>query len=218
MQELDRELLRGARGVLGWSVADLAYHSGVSAPTISSFEQDAAGRRGSTLSQKTILKINAAFERFGVEITQDGIQKKDLRSFILKGDDANKQLLDDIFETLKDTGGEILIFGLSEPEPGNPNFEKVLSHIERLKKAGITERILIQKGDRNLVAPKEWYRWYRGKDFNAYPFQLYGSKIAMIDWGPPEKIVVVDHTHFAETYRVMFDALWEYGERVVISK
>jgi transcriptional regulator with XRE-family HTH domain len=218
MENLDRDILRGARGVLGWSVAELAKQARVSASTISSFEQNALGRQGSILSQKTIQKICTAFEKSGVQITANGIQKKDIKYAIFRGEDANKRLLDDIYESLKGTKQEILICGLSEAKPGDANYDFVVSHVERLKKAGVTERILIRKGDTNLIAPLEWYRWFPTKKFNSSPFQLYGNKIAMIDWGPPEKIVVVDHEHFAETYRVMFDALWDVAERVVVRK
>jgi transcriptional regulator with XRE-family HTH domain len=218
MQFLDKNMLRGARGILGWSVNDLAQHSGVSAATINSFEQDSISRRGSKLSQTTILKILETFERSGIEITQDGIRKKDLKSYILEGDDANKHLLNDVYNTLKDAGGEVLVSGFTETKPGDKDYDFIVAHVERLKKAGIKERLLIQKGDRNLIAPTEWYRWFPDEEFNTYPFQLYGTKIAMIDWGPPQKIIVIDHKHFAHTYRAMFNAIWNRASPVILER
>jgi transcriptional regulator with XRE-family HTH domain len=216
--QLDREILRGARGILGWSVAELAAKSNVSVATINSFEQNSVSRRGAKLSQTTVLKILYALENAGIEVTEDGVRRKDLKSFVLRGEDANKLLLDDIYKTLKDKGGEVLISGLSENKPGDATYELVVSHVNRLKKTGITERLLIAKGDTNLIAPKEWYRWFPDDQFNTSPFYLYGNRLALAEWEAPQKVIVIDNPNLAKTYRVMFDAIWKRALPVVLKK
>lgn len=56
---------RAARGLLGWSLQDLAARSGISYESLSRFEN------GRPLRQSTATKIVAAFEAEGVELLAD---------------------------------------------------------------------------------------------------------------------------------------------------
>ncbi len=60
--------VKAARALLGWSQADLAKHSGVSAPTIGRLEaEDSHGPIGGRAN--TGAKLRAALETAGVEFT-----------------------------------------------------------------------------------------------------------------------------------------------------
>ena len=63
-------LCRAARGLLGWSVADLADASGVSARSIHTVER--APGIPLTMNIRTLQKLQAAFEAAGVEIIEPG--------------------------------------------------------------------------------------------------------------------------------------------------
>lgn len=63
MPKLTAAATRAARGLLKWSMRDLAEHAGVSLPTVLKLESDKA------VSADTADKIVAALERHGVEIT-----------------------------------------------------------------------------------------------------------------------------------------------------
>jgi transcriptional regulator with XRE-family HTH domain len=56
--------LKAARALLGWSQRDLAEKSGVSLPTIASWEQDEGELGGRDATRK---KLFAAFKRAGVK-------------------------------------------------------------------------------------------------------------------------------------------------------
>jgi transcriptional regulator with XRE-family HTH domain len=62
---LTPEASRAARGLLNWSLKDLAEHAGVAFTTISQFEN------GRPPYEATVAKIMAAFEAHGVELVAD---------------------------------------------------------------------------------------------------------------------------------------------------
>ena len=196
---------RGARGILNWSQLDLAERCRNTVATVSAFENGAA------VSQKTIEKVFSVFDSAGIAfLDDDGVKRRNTITVrTLNGDDANYRLLDDVYFSLKDAGGEVLIAGLKEPGKDQAVLRShVEKHVQRLKAAGITERILIEEGDTDLIAPPEWYRWLPKGNFLDHPFQLYGSKLALITWGPPQQIIVIDHAEAAESFRGLFNFAW----------
>lgn len=203
------EQIRGARAMLNWFQAELADRSGVAKDTIMRIET------GKTTPQKdTLEKIVHAFELAGIEFTKDGIKKGDTIT-VLEGQNINFQILDDIYSRLKDEGGEVLIAGLTEVSPDDTQrYEFLKKHIERLQKAGISERILIEDGNTNFVAPKTWYRYLPKNKFNNTPFQVYADRIVMKEWGPPERMVIIQNVRFAETLRNLFDLVWDQAKPI----
>ena len=132
---------RMARAFLNWSQPELAKRCGLATMTISKFEKD----DGTTPETKTVEKIAVVFQMAGVSFFEDGgVKPKDNLVTVLEGPDANARLLEDIYDTLKGTGGEVLIAGLTEYNPAvNPEGHAfVKGHIQRLMESGISERIL----------------------------------------------------------------------------
>lgn len=196
---------RMARAYLQWSQPELADRAGLAVMTVSKFEKG-DGHTGND----TIAKIAGVFELAGLEMLPGGgVTPSRGLVTVLEGPDANYRVMEDAFHTLKSRGGEILIAGLSEaPVADTERRAFVTDHIAKLQSAGISERILIKHGDRNLLAPREWYRWLPVEATMGAPFHLYGNKIAMKDLGPPQRIVVVEEAVFAATVRGLFDAVW----------
>ena len=201
---------RAARGLLNWTQPNLSERCGVSANTISAFE---AGRGA---AQKTIKKIFTVLDNAGIEFLEgDGVKRRTSTVFILEGDDANLRLIDDVYHTLKQAGGEVLIAGIKEAGSDNPKLrDHLLKHIDRLKAANITERILVEEGDTDFIAPPHWYRWLPKGYFTDQPFQLYGTKLALITWGPPQNIIVIDHDKIAASFRNLFNFAWDRAQLV----
>jgi DNA-binding XRE family transcriptional regulator len=63
------EQLRAARAMLGWSMEELAARSGVSARTIARCE---TGEGVPLVSVRTLRRLVQAYEREGIEFTQNG--------------------------------------------------------------------------------------------------------------------------------------------------
>ncbi len=203
---------RMARACLGWTQQDLADRADVAWNTIRNFETDS--KRSDT---RTVGKIAAAFEMADIQFLEgDGVRPRADWITIIEGPDANRQLLEDIYHRLSATGGgEVLIAGLTEVPEDDIDARRFLQgHIERLQAAAISERILLRNGDTNLVAPRSWYRWADSADFGDTPFQLYGERIALIEWGPPQRVVLIDHPQFAATFRNLFNSVWKLSAPV----
>ncbi len=200
--------LRAALELLKWrpQAEVLAARSGVKIGTLNKY---LAAEGPERLGPANQAKIAKTMTLAGIEfLDTGGVQPKPVLT-VLEGDDVNNLVLDDIYYSLKDTGGEVLICGLSEIPPEDERYADVKAHVERLQDAGITERILIEKGDTNLIAPTEWYRSLPQNNFNNAPYQIYGNKIALKNWGPPQRIIVIEDEQLAVTMRTTFNYLWD---------
>jgi transcriptional regulator with XRE-family HTH domain len=201
--------IRAARGILNWSQGDLADKTGISATSIGSIEKGQSQPRESTLGA-----IQSAFENAGLEfLPGSGVRMKDEMIDIWEGSEALDSLLDDIYKTLMDKGGVVSLFGVEEhTNEDTEENRKLKAHIERLEDANITERIILRKGDRNMLAKPDWYRWIPEQYFSPYPFILYENKLAMLNWGPPVRVLIIDSTLYASTFKKIFDFLWEKAD------
>ncbi|MGB0720564.1 MAG: helix-turn-helix domain-containing protein, partial [Bdellovibrionales bacterium] len=152
---ITREQCRAARGLLGLKQTELAEACGVSKTAITNFESGIFNPRADTMAQ-----IFQSFHKMGIEFIGDyGVQKRRNRFEVLDDPDALTTLWDDIFQTLKNKGGEVLISNLSEAAAFNKHPEKLKAHIERLKAHNITERLLVCEGDTFFIQDISCYRW-----------------------------------------------------------
>lgn len=213
-QIITADQCRAARAYLNWSQPELAERSGLTVNPILNFEKDG----GAKPAARTMDRIVRAFLLAGIVFTvTGGIERQNTLVTVLEGENANAELLEDIFHTLKAKGGEVLIAGLAEPGDENaPLRDFIRSHLSRLQSVGISERILIEEGDTNIIAPPDWYRWVSGENFSTTPFQLYGDKLAMIDWGPPQQITILHHPLYAQTFRTLFEQVWQTSQPVQV--
>jgi transcriptional regulator with XRE-family HTH domain len=176
---------------------------------------DIIANKGS-IREATLDKIRNVLELHGIEfLPGEGVRKKDRLVETYEGEDANKKLLDDVYKTLRDVGGEVLIAGLDERKViGDLEEPFLLAHMERLNKANITERLLICKGDTYLVAPEESYRWIDSKFFSPYPLYIYGPKMALVSWAPAGRCAIIHDDAFAESARRLFNFVWQHAEKL----
>ncbi len=201
---ITREQCRAARGLLGWTQQDLANHAGMSKTAINNYE------RGSDIRAESLQSIRDAFEHADIEFVGDyGVQRRRDTVKILRGDDALPQLWDDIFETLKNKGGEVLIANLDEKRSEGSDPEKLARHLKRLKSHGITERLLVCEGDAYFLQPAHYYRWLPREIYEASMTSfIYGDKMALQLWGESMIILVQSQAaHNAERQR--FEFLWK---------
>lgn len=196
---------RAARGLLKWSQPDLSQYSGVNVQTISGFEKEI-----NTPTQRTLLKITSAFEKEGVELTSNnGVRKFDTNIKVLNGEEGIKGLFDDIYENSLPRKYDILIANNEEPTKRHGVMDYLDRHLERLKEAGIKERILCREGDTNFLGPVSAYRWVPEKYFCNCPTFIYGNKVAMLIWGPPAKVTIISNSQYAESIRNLFYHAWD---------
>lgn len=201
--------IRGARGVLNWSQGDLSERTGISATSIGSIENGLTQPRDSTLQL-----IQKAFEDAGIEfLPNDGIRKKTGEVRVLSGRTGFWQFYEDIYETLSQFPGEVVVHNVDERK-----FEKWLgadnlkTHIERMKSIeGVTYKILLQEGDDYYLATPDYstYRWIPTMFFSSVPFYVYGQKLAILLFDAEPTVIILDYPSVTEAYRRHFHAFWD---------
>ena len=205
------EQIRAARALLGWSQSDLADQAGLSQTGIARIENGT-----NQPNSQTIAKIEAAFDKADVEFLDDsGVRKVKDRLKILEGKNSLQQLQDDIYHTLSGKGGEVLLLGMDEVSPDEKaDYEYTKMHIERLRKAGIKERILVENTEDNYLAPKEWYKTMSAEYFCPHTVFIYDTKIALTLREPHFRVLILDNPFFAECLKTFFNFIWDHAEKV----
>ncbi len=198
--------IRAARALLNWNQTQLADMAGIARSSIKNIENEITAPR-----LDSAVAIQQAFENHGVEfLPGSGVRLRNEMVTVLEGEDANDKLLNDVYSTLSGTGGEVLITGVREiTDKDSAEFKRMAAHVERLDKINVTERILLEEGDDHYIAPWECYRWIPKEYFSPVPFQLYGNKLALISWGPPQQIVIIENSLFAASFRDLFNFAWD---------
>lgn len=208
---MDVKQLRAALGLLNWENADLAKKAEVQANTISFITNEKRQAR-----QATMEKIQKIFEEEGIEFLPDsGVRLKSRVVTTHEGPDANKLLIEDLYNTLQAKGGEILTAHLDE---GNSirdlDLSWIAEQIRKRKEAGITHRMIVQENDPNLIPPFDNYHCVPEKYFSQYPLFVYGSKLALLSWEPSPRVVIIDDARFADSARKLFEFMWDKSKPV----
>ncbi len=199
---------RAGRALLDWTLEDLARASGLSRTSLNTFEQGTSNAKADTYRM-----IREAFERAGVEfLGSEGLRMQSDVLKMLQGDTCYEQLLDDVFDTLKDTGGEILICSVDERKAYHLYPEKLTAHFKRLKTARITERMLAQENDTFFLQPIDCYRWIPAAFFSstAQTF-IYGHKIAIKSW-TSKMVIIMGNKDAADAERKRFEFIWQHAK------
>jgi transcriptional regulator with XRE-family HTH domain len=201
--------IRAARGLIGWTQADLAAAANLSRSTVAAIEKETANPTLDILN-----RIRAEFENRQVEfLTQEGVRFRQPTIQYDDQPDANRRLLEDIYGVASEykfntSIGDILIFGLKEEDSENSLGDYLEEHIERLKQAGLEEKILCSPDTRTFVAPRAWYRVLPEFDSAQSPIHIYGDKIAVLQWRPKEIVFIVESKPIATAFRAMFYQIW----------
>jgi transcriptional regulator with XRE-family HTH domain len=207
--------IRGARGILNWSQGDLSDRTDISATSIGSIENGLTQPRESTLSI-----IQKSFEDAGIEfLSNDGIRKKTGEVKIFQGRAAFWDFYEDIYHTLNETPGEVVVSNVDERK-----FEKWLGadnlavHVARIKNLkGISYKILLREGDDYFLATPDFgeYKWMPTEFFSSVPFYVYGQKLAILLFDAEPTVIVLDYPSVADAYRAQFQAFWEISKNAV---
>jgi transcriptional regulator with XRE-family HTH domain len=210
---LDARQIKAARALVDWSQDDLAAASTLSVATIRKLELGHISPRG-----KTTRLIRDAFENAGLEFLEpDGVRHRPEDIRIYHGDEGAKAFYDDVYETAKKKGGDIVIVQPSE----RTHFSGILKdyramHMERM--TAIKDQVHVKcilTEDRNDL-PAAGYVEYRSisKHYvDSVPFYVYDDKYAIIilEAAPSPKIVVFQSRAVAEAFRHQFYSMWEKG-------
>ena len=206
---IDDKQLRAARALLDWSQDTLASKAGIARATVKNIEN------GTTLPRmESANAIRTTLEGAGIEfLSGSGVRIRDNMIQTFEGKSAARLLVEDIYETLRDKGGEILIAFLDEERGIKDLGEEFLAEQgEKRRKANITHRLLIHPDEKNIIAPLETYRIIPPEYFSHHPFFVYGQKLALLSLEPTARVVILTDERFAHSARLLFNFVWDRTE------
>lgn len=211
------EQIKAARALLKWTQKELAEHAGLHDDQVHSFE---AGR---TRSLDVLEAIHKTFLKHGLAFIDDGVVRRKYEIRSLHGQQGFWDFYDDIYETMRDHGGDIFVHNVDESLfvkwLTQPFWKKHSARMKKLRK--FDQKIIIREGDTNFVADFEstQYRWASARDFTPTPFYLYGPKLAMIVFAENTvDVFIIDQPDITKSYRDLFMIAWERAKPVTAGK
>lgn len=200
--------IRAARSLLEWKADDLAKKAGLTRVTVSKIEADLVQPQ-----EKTMASIIRAFDLHGVEFLEDEgvrVRKNQLRVF--SGKTGYKQYLDHIYLALKDAGGRICQFNLSDSKNLPYADEYAAEHMARMEKIeGLDARVLTIHGDHSFPAKYCAYRWLDQKNKVLIPYYVYGDYVSMSTYKSHSNIQIVSiySKLLSARYVDQFNLFWD---------
>lgn len=202
------EQCRAARGLVSWTQQDLAEASGLSKTAINNFEKG-----HSDIKSDSLRAIRLAFESVDIEfLGTSGLRKRTENLEIFRGEYAFEELLDDIFETLKSQGGEILISNSAGALSTKTTPQKIKQHIERMRNHSITERVINPSDSQGDWGKTQSCRVLSQDTFTAHMCSfIYGGKVAFMLWDNGI-IISINSTEASNSERRRFEFMWNDAE------
>ncbi len=201
--------IKAARALLGWTQRDLATHSGVALASVANLEQGKGKAKG-----KIYEAVLATLDREGIEFTPEPgvrLRREKFQFRLLEGRESVLELWDDVFAALGPTGGEVLISGIDERVWLKNYKTEMPFFIKRQFAFNVKPRILIAEGDTFVLVGPEVYRAVPRVVFHQVPFYVYADRFAIVNWGPPQRILLVQNALIAETFRRQFEVNYAMG-------
>lgn len=203
--------IRGARGLLGWSMEELAEKTGVTRITIRQIEAETTQPQERTLSS-----ILTAFDKEGIEFQDNEgvcIRKHQMRTY--SGKAGYRQLLDHIYETIKN-GGRIRQFNFGDARYVSIADDYAATHIQRMEDIeGLDARVLVQEGEIGDPVSYCSYRILDASFADMAPWYLYGDTLILplTDGGNKRECVTIQSKQVAERYVREFELFWNIGNK-----
>lgn len=206
---ITKEQIQAARGYLGWDRPKLSEESGVSITHIANIEN---GKTESPRA-KTVNAIERVFVKNGIGFKDGGVFPKENTIYELHGQQGFWDFYDDVYETVKEQGGDLLVHNVEEAVFIKWLGDRKELHRERMSQLdNFQQKVTLKEGDTNFStdfgAPE--YRWITAEQFSPTPFYVYGSKLAMFMFKEDDvDIIVIDHPQITESYTKDFWNTWE---------
>jgi len=203
--------IRAARAMLDWPTSKLAEKTSLTVNGINKIE------RGHVIAQRdTIERIQAVFEKAGVEfLPGSGIRRKDQMVVSYEGIDYRKNLLRDVYETLRNTGGEFLAAHMDEGQAiDDIGRDFVMDQLKKRRKAGISHRMLVRADDKGLIPRYDTYHILPEPYFSLYPLWIFGSRLGLSSRKYAPKSIVINNTRMADSAKKLFDFVWDHTKVV----
>ncbi len=204
--------IKAARTLLEWDQSNLAKVSGLSLATITNLEQGKGHIKAVTRET-----VQRALEGAGIEFTPDPgvrLRREKFSQTYWEGHDSIPKVFMDIEATIGRSGGEVLLSGVDESLWIKKYRKELKEMLNRRADMNISQRLLICEGDNLVTVTPEKYRAIPKILFQQTPYYVYADKVAIINWGPPQRILLIQSSGVAETFRRQFEFNWKLGKRL----
>lgn len=182
---------RAARGLLGYTQADLAKKAGMSKTGLNNFESGKSSMKSTT--QKALKK---ALEDSGIDFTKgEGVRLRTNETILLQGNGSAEALYEHILENAQDS--------LSVYHNNVEEIESVLSRLE-----SVLPRIILSTHEQKSFGSRSNIRFLEKTSANiGNPKFIYGNFVAMV-MAEGQTIVIVVSEDTAEAELSQFDIVW----------
>ena len=203
--------LRMARAHLNVTQAEVARHTGVAVPTITSIE----GETTQNPKTATLDALKTYYESKGIVFTDDkGIRPVSARFRHLQGTDGFRALMDDVYEQANQKGGKIRLWN------ARPDYfiqwlgkDWYAAHTKRMQTIlhKISFNVTCEEGETNFIGSHHAeYRWVPTKLFNEQAIYCYGDRIAFLTFGEDSvNIFILYNKEFNDSFCLLFDLVWD---------
>ncbi len=204
---LTTQQIKAARALLEWDQHELANRSGVSFYQITELES------GRARASKVLEAVHRTFINNGLDFADGGVIHRKYEIRTLRGQQGFWDFFDDVYETVKEHGGDILVHNVDERLFEKWLGEKRFPHRERMHKlTNFQQKIVVREGDAHFTAKyaTTQYRWSSANESPSTPFYLYGHKLAMIIFKEDDvSVYIIDQPEIAESYKTLFMDAWD---------
>lgn len=201
--------VRMARALLGVSREDMEAATGVVKQTLLRVENDVVKPRDDTM--EALLRY---FTNMGIEFgPNDSVSRRQTNIRRFSGTHAITDLLEDVYETVKDTGGDICISSCDEDLVEKHYVVRGERHSVRMARIAdkIRCRALLKEGDYNFpYTTYVEYRWLPTQYFKPNTFYLYNNKLGLIEYkGSVCEVTIIESAQLAMAFRDFFEIAWD---------
>lgn len=134
---------------------------------------------------------------------------------VFKGKSAVKSLYRGVIKEFEKGAKEVLIAGVNERDFVEEDRLALAQYLRAVQRFKSKERVLVNEGETYFVeGPQTAYRWIPKENFSPTPMFVYGDKWAVLIWGNPSYLVVIENKNLAEAYRRQFNLLWQISKKI----
>lgn len=134
---------------------------------------------------------------------------------VFHGDTSAQQIWKDVLETLREPGDFMCVSGVDESQFLLSDAEQLLNFIAELGAGGFKQKLLCCVGDSKFLEGEHLeYRAIPMEHFNPTPIYVYGDRVAMLTWGPPQQAIIIQNSFLADAYRKQFLFIWSHATPV----
>lgn len=121
-----------------------------------------------------------------------------------------------VFREIKNGKGEVMAFGLDYEKINTELNKEVTELIDALDKDNRKDRLIFSNFKNYRLAKQANVRILPEEYFSPLHVEIYGDKVAVIDWSEPITTVIFDKKEVADSYKKYFELLWKIAKQDIL--